>query len=158
MPPQVVSYPQINGHRYSFASIEAAFNGLLVPGFKSISYNDELTPADVYGTSSNKIGRTKGKQNAACTFVMYKEEFENLRITLGVTGVGYGETQFDIILTYFEVGQVPITDIIQGCRVTKTSEDSNADSSDALTVSVECNVMRIIRGTKDTIAVPLPIP
>ena len=40
-----ISYPLINGHRYSWASVELTFaNGPVIRGVKSIDYGDELTP------------------------------------------------------------------------------------------------------------------
>lgn len=157
--PQVISYPDINGHRYSFASIEATFNGLLFAGFTEISYGNSLAPGDVYGTSSNKLGRTKGKQDSKCSFTMYKSEFENLRLTLGAAGVAYGETPFNITVTYFELGQVPITDLIEGIRIVEDEDmPGSSDSAEPSKVKVTCNVMRVYRALTDSIANPVPIP
>lgn len=158
MPPQIITYPAINGHRYSSASVEAVWNGQSFRGFKSLNYSDELMPADVYGAAPQKLGRTRGKQNATCSFVMYKEEFENFRLSLGAGGVGFGELIFNISVTIFEAGQIPVTDLIEGVRVTKATDDINTDSADALTVSCETNVLRILRGVTGMVALPFPIP
>lgn len=158
---QKVTYPDINGNRYSFASIEAVFNGLNYSGFKSISYSNMLEPADVYGAAPQKIGRTRGKQNAEASFTMYKEEYENLRTALAALagGInGYMEVPFDILVTYFEQGQIPILDAIVGARITKDEDSHSGDNSDALVVNVTLNVMRILRtGASPTLLAPLPM-
>lgn len=153
MPPlsnPVVLYPLINGHRYSFASIELTANFLPFVGIKSINYSQELEPGDVYGTGSNKIGRTRGKANASCDFEMYRFEWENLKVTLGRGGIGYGEQPFNITVCYAEaailgIPQPVITDLIEGVRITK-AEFSNQEGSDATTVKLTTNVMRVKEG------------
>jgi len=156
MPIFPLSYPLINGHRFSFASIEAVFNGIPFVGFKSINYSQELEPGDVFGSRPQKIGRTRGKANASCDFEMYRLEWENLKTTLGIGGVGYGETPFNITVTYAEqsFGGPVITDLIEGVRVTKV-EFSNQEGTDPSTVKITCNVMRVKEGqTFQTITAP----
>src|SRR4051812_7999365 len=96
MNPQLITYPSINGNRYSGNSIEAVFNNLLLTGFKSISYSEGLEPSDVFGAAADKIGRTRGQAKPEGSFVIFKEEYQNLIQTLGLSGVGYKEVAFDI--------------------------------------------------------------
>ena len=155
-----VSYPEINGHRFSFASIELFMAGSPLPivGFKSINYSEELEPGDVYGTAPQKLGRTRGKQNASCDFEMYRLEWENLKATLGAGGIGYGEQAFNIVVTWSELPSSPIviTDVILGARITK-AEFSNSEGTDASTVKLTCNVMRLQTNQTQTIATPIKV-
>ena len=141
--PQIITYPSINGNRYSGNSVEAVFNGILFTGFKSITYSEELMPADVYGAAADKIGRTRGQAKPEASFVMYKEEYQNLILTLGLAGQGYKELPFDIRCVYFELGQIPIMDELLGCRITKDENSVDTGSTDALSVNVTLNVMHI---------------
>jgi len=152
--PYVISTPLINGHRFSFASIEATVNGIPLIGFKSINYSQELEPGDVFGTRSNKLGRTRGKQNANCDFEMYRLEWENLKITLGAAGFGYGETPFNITVCYADLGAPVIVDLIEGVRITK-AEFSNSEGTDATAVKLTTNVMRIRENSSQTISASL---
>jgi hypothetical protein len=143
--PQLISYPQINGHRFSFASLEVTFNGIPTLGIKSLNYADELAPGELYGTAPQIIGRTRGKQKATGDCEMYRMEFENLKATLGIAGVGFGETPFTIVVTYFELGTVPVIDTIIGARITKP-EQGNTDGTDGTSVKLTFHVMRVLFG------------
>lgn len=151
---QLITYPNGIVNRTSFRSIEANFNGLVFAGFKSVTYSSELTPTDVYGTSPEKIGRTRGKANHTGAFVMYKEEYENLRQSLG-GGVGYMEIPFLISNTLYEVGMNPIVDMLEFVRIVK-DEDAHADGDDALVVSVTINIFRLTRAGTDRATLPFP--
>jgi hypothetical protein len=151
---QTVVYPNALVNRLSFVSIEAAFNGLVFAGIKSLTYSDELTPTDVYGTAPEKIGRTRGKANAAGSFVMYAEEFENLRLALG-GGVGYMEIPFLITITKFEIGMNPLVELLESCRITK-AENSDSEGTEALSVNVTLNIFRVTRTGGDRSTLPFP--
>jgi hypothetical protein len=140
-----IAYPLINGHRYAYQSIEVRMNGspIPTPGLKSINWSEELEAGDVYGTTPHKIGRTRGKHNAMCDFEMYLLEWENFKATLGALGVGYGETPFDYVVSFADLGAPTLTYTIAGNRVTKT-EFSNAEGTEATVVKVTCNTMLII--------------
>lgn len=143
--PYLVTYPQINGHRFSPQSVEAIFNGIPILGLSELNYNDSLEPGDVYGSTPQVIGRTRGKQKAGADFGMYQQEYENLKLTLGVAGVGYMETPFVITVTYFEVGTLPIIDTIIGARITKDEISNSMSSTDAVVVKATCNILRVLR-------------
>ncbi len=155
--PYEIQYPLINGHRFSFASIEATFGSAgVIVGIKSINYSTELTPGDVYGTAPQKIGRTRGKANSSSDCEMLRLEFENLRGTLGPgsDGTGYGETSFDITVQYAEDGQPTITDTVIGNRITKV-DLSNTDGTDPSACKLTHNTMQIwLGGQNQSIASP----
>lgn len=138
-----ISYPLVNGHRYSFVSIEFSANGLVMRGVKSIDYGDKLTPGKMRGTGPNVIGRTRGEYDADCSVEMYRLEWENLKQTLGTGGVGFGETAWDITVTYGEVGQPVVTDTLEGCRITE-ARSGGSEGSDPTSVKLTIDLLRIL--------------
>lgn len=154
--PFQIDYPLINGHRYSFASVEAQFNGLPILGIKSINYSPELMPGKVYGSAPQKIGRTRGKEDSSADFEMLRLEFENLKETLGfqANGTGFGESAFDIVVQYAELPNSPVvTDTLIGNRITKV-DLQNADGTDASMAKCTIDPMRILLGNM-SIATPV---
>lgn len=140
-------YPLINSHRYSWASIEAYFNGLPILGIKSINYGSSLKAGNVRGTAPQKIGRTRGEQDAKCDFEMLKLEAMLLITTLGAFGFGFGESAFDIIVQYSELtSPIPmpvITDTILGVRIEEPSND-NSEGTDPTMMKFTTNVMDVL--------------
>lgn len=142
MPTFPIQYPMINGHRYSWASVEHGVNGPIVRGIKSIDYDHSLTPTKILGTGPNPIGRTRGVYEAKANVEMYRLEYENLKATLGQGGVGFGETSFTWVVQYADVGQPVITDTLEGARI-ENPQFGGAEGGDALTVKFTLNVMLI---------------
>lgn len=150
--PTPIPYPLVNGHRYSFASVEAIINGLPFIGFSAINYKPSLKPGMVYGSRPQPIGRTRGKAEFTFDFEMYRLEFEVLKATLGAGGVGFGETPFDTVVQYGELGQPVTTDTIVSARIEEV-DLSNADGTDPSKVKVTCNCLSILLN-----GVPIAIP
>jgi hypothetical protein len=137
-----VPVPNILGHYFSFASIEARIKGQPFVGFTAINYSNGLEPGDVYGTRPQLLGTTRGKQKAEGSLEMYLQDWENLKALLGAGGVGYGEERFSIVVQYGEIGMPVKTDVLEGVRITKV-EYSNADGTDAAKVTLTLNIMRV---------------
>lgn len=144
MPPPIM-FPLINGHRYSFASIEARFNDIPIIGFKSINYDDSLEPGEIYGSRPQLLGATRGKQKASGDFEMYRLEFDLFKLSLGVGGIGYGESYFDIKVTYAELAQPVVTDTLVGCRIKKVAS-ANTDGTDPTAIKCDLFVTRVLFG------------
>src|SRR5258707_785556 len=89
--PIPISYPLINGHRYSWNSVELGLGpaGIIMRGVSSIDYGDQLTPGNLRGTGPNVVGRTRGEYDADAEIEMYRLEWENLKGQLGSNGVGF---------------------------------------------------------------------
>lgn len=152
MPIPSVAYPLVNGHRYSFASVEANFGGFPCLGITEINYKPSLKGTMVYGSAPQPIGETRGKLELSCDFTMYRHEFELFKLTFPGLGVGFGEFRFDIIVQYSE-GQMPvITDTIVGVRI-QEADLSNRDGTDASVVKVTCSCLNILLNTS-----PIAIP
>lgn len=147
--------PLVNGHRYSYASIEIAIPiiGKRYVGAKSINYIDSLEPANVYGTSSLKIGRTRGKADSTGSLELYASEADDFQLLLVTAGLaqgiygpapGFMEIYFDIFVAYVEQGvQSPIVDTVQAVRITK-ADKSRSEGTDALTVKYDLNIGTIL--------------
>lgn len=140
--PTIIERPLINGHEYSFQSLEVLFNGLAIVGIKSMNYKESLDPADVYGTGPHIIGQTRGKQKPSADCEMYRLEWEVFRASLGIGGQGYGDTRFPIKVTLFEPGRPVIVDSIMATRVAEV-DASNSDGNDAAMVKLTFRPMRV---------------
>ncbi len=142
-------YPLVNGHRYSFASIEASaptlgLTALSLTGLTAINYGDALRGSSVHGTSSKKIGRTKGQQEPKGDLEMLRLEFEVFkeRIKLQSGGRGYGEIPWDFVVQYGELGQPTVTDMLVACRIQEV-DLSNQDNPDPSKVKLTLDPMDV---------------
>jgi hypothetical protein len=138
-----ISYPLINGHRYSWTSLEIGLNGVTMRGVSSIDYGDELKPGKMRGTGPNVIGRTRGEYDADVELEMYRLEWENLKSSLGQSGTGFGESAFPITVQYAEANQPVVTDTIEGSRVTKV-RTGGAEGTDPTKVKLSIDCTRIL--------------
>jgi hypothetical protein len=143
--PIPISYPLINGHRYSWTSVEAGIgpSGTIVRGLVSADYGDELTPGKLRGTGPNVIGRTRGEYDGDAEFEMYRLEWENLKAQLGSPTKGFGETAFPVTFQYAEDGQPVVTDTLEGCRITKV-RTGGQEGSDPTKVKLTIDLTRIL--------------
>lgn len=133
-----VEYPLINGHRYSFSSIELKINGTKYIGVKSINYDDGLKPAQLGGTTPLMIGRTRGKYEAKGDVEFYRIEAQAI---LDELDDGFYEVPFDIVVQYSEDDDQPVTtDNLVGVRLESTAA-SNSDGPDASTLKFGLNII-----------------
>ncbi len=139
-----ISYPMINGNRFDFSSVQFTIAGVTFNGVADVNYKHALKPGELRGTRSKMIGRTRGKYEASGDITLFKSEFQQLVTLLGSQGLGYMETSFDIIVTYNELGNVPVTDTLVGCRITDDS-DSGKEGGDPTQVKLELNIMYMLR-------------
>lgn len=148
-------YPLINGHRYSFVSIEAIFNNIPFIGFSAVNYGPSLKASLVYGSRPQPIGRTRGKAEFKFDFEMYRLEFEFFKaslISIKGPGVGFGEVSFRTVVQYGEFGQPTITDTIEGARIEEV-DLSNADGTEPAKAKCTCSALDILLN-----GVPIAIP
>jgi hypothetical protein len=132
-----LSFPLVNGHAYSFSSIEIFFGDLPIPqiSFKSINYEADLEPGEMRGTDPHVLGMTRGNHTVSGDAEIYRLAWEVLKRTLGFGGVGYGEVFFTIVVMYAELGSPVITDVIRNVRITK-AQMSNQQGTDPSTVKL----------------------
>jgi len=127
-------FPAINGRRLSHASLEAKLAGALYTGFKSLNFDDSLTPGRVGGTHPVKEGATIGEYDANCNYEMLKQHAAVLRKALAALaddGLSYGTVLFDLFASYVENGDVHTIEVRQ-CRIMKI-EDGSSQGPDGMT-------------------------
>ncbi len=90
MPALAVPFPIINGHAFSYASVEIFWGPLPVAqkAFKSINYGAKLDPGEIRGTDPHVIGYTRGTHSSDGDAEAYLAQWELLKATLGFAGVG----------------------------------------------------------------------
>ncbi len=137
----MADYPLINGHAYSFSSIEVKVGAQVFTGFTDVSYTQTLEPGDFRGTRPEKLATTIGEHYVEGSFTLVKSEYQEF---IEALGEGYMTTLFDITNTYSEVNQPLITDVLIGCRIT-SEEDSHSQGTDALVIACDLNIMKMTR-------------
>jgi hypothetical protein len=141
-------YPDINGQHVSFASIELnVAGGLPIPGVKTISYKLTHEIGKLRGTSSHRLGRTRGTEEAEGSIELFKSWEAKLLdlITLGGT-VGFAEKAWPVTVGYFELAnpQDASLDTLYGVRF-HSPEDNHSEGADGLTVTYQMDIMRIVK-------------
>lgn len=144
-----IAYPLINGHRFSFSSVEMTFGINKFIGVKSLNYKAMLEPAEVRGSRAQALGRTRGKYSCEGSVELYMQEWDELTTVLSAQGVGIYEATFDIKVAYAELPASPIVmDVLAGVRL-KGGERALADGSDeAITVKADLSILYIIENGK----------
>lgn len=135
----LVNYPDINGNRYGWSSIEIGVAGNITLGVKDINYENALEPGEVRGTKSYKLGRTRGELKSTASLTMYKLEWLQM---IRNFGPGYMEYVFDVTVSYADTGQPTTTDIIVGCRIKKHADEPKQGSEPA-TVKIDLDVFYV---------------
>lgn len=142
VPPSV--FPLVNGHAYSYASIEVTFADLPIPmiSFKSINYEADLEPGEIRGSDPHVLGFTRGNHTVSGDAEIYRAAWEVLKRTLGAGGVGYGEVFIDIAVTYWEIGSPVVTDVLRNVRITK-AQFQNQQGTDGSTVKLTFKMLEL---------------
>lgn len=163
--------PIINGHRYSFASIDVTANGQLFVGITRISYGSSLKPGKVRGTDGEFSGRTPGDAEHRCEIEMLQREFGELLESLGP---GFGLIPFDIQVAFAESvfyeasssnfvnraqasgAEGVITHTIRGCRISEV-DFQGQDGPEPNKVRVTLDPDTIVYGAADAAGAELTI-
>ena len=133
-------YPMLNGVRFDWSSVEIKINGKPpIIGVKALSYKHTLDPGEVFGTSAQLLGRTRGQYKAEGSIELYKAEYHLL---IAYLGNGYLEKSFEITTHYDEAGLV-LTDNLKGVRL-KGADNSHQQGNEALTVKSDLSIMYLI--------------
>lgn len=136
-----IQYPDVNGIRYDFSSVECNVGGQPVTGVKSVSYKHGLKPGVVRGTSAQKNGRTRGQYDPEASLTLYKAEADELIARLGN---GYMEIPFDVTVHFADVGQAVTTTLIRAARITD-EEEEHEEGTDALVVKFTLDPMAVVK-------------
>lgn|GEM_PF-3734371 len=140
--PFVLTYPNINGHRFQPASCEITIAGLRIIGIGELNYDDSLEPGELRGTTPYLIGTTAGIYKASGDMTMPELEWAILMAKLGP---GYGEVRHLIQVMMFEPGTQASKHELVGTRIKKVGNAIKTDSADGLMVKLELHPMYILR-------------
>jgi hypothetical protein len=133
--------PVVNGHRYSFASIEMVIADYTLIGITSVSYSDELPGVEIFGHDSIRIGRCVGKRKLAASFEVLRYEW---MFVLQKLGNSYGRVKVLMQVQYADTDQPVVTDTIEGwlSKVDSQNEEGTTPSS----VKIDIDPMEILHG------------
>lgn len=153
-----LSYPQINGCRHSWASIELKL-GAQIYYCTAINYSRKRDRTMVAVNHPDPVGKTRGKNTYSCDVELLLAEFGLFKAALTAIagGPGYGDVPFTIIVTYGESQLDTVTDTILGCTMDST-EASNSEGTDPTKRKFDCAPLKILFDGVDDLASPLVAP
>lgn len=139
-----INYPTINGHYFSFASIEIDVEGTKLRGFKEINWEQSVEAGAVYGTHPQQLGDTRGKLECSGSLSMFYPEWMTLRKQLGD---GYMRKRFTVTVIMSETGGPESSErvALNGVRITKVNP-SLSEGTDPVEVSLDLHIMWIEEG------------
>lgn len=129
------------------AAASALGASALFQGVTELSYSDMLEPGEFRAIGSAAVlGMTRGTYSTEASMSMEKRYAQSLLETLAAMGKGgYGVVPFQIVASYAEIGLAPITDTLEGCRITKAEDSIQQGSSDVQVVNFELKLIKILR-------------
>jgi len=134
----------INGHVYDFSSIDVVINGTTkFSSFQEVNYEWTADVGKLRGNGSAIVkARTRGEFDFTGSIVLAKKDAAAFVEMLAALGLGgYGEANFDMVVTYAERGQgKPDVDALVGCRVVGET-NSHSRSADPLFVSFDLDMI-----------------
>jgi len=138
-------YPLSIGNRFDSSSVELKINGKRYIGALRGNYEQTLEPGEVRGLSAQILGYTRGLQKCSGSFMMLREEFQDLTVDLATITLGILEAGMLATVTYSELppgggaAGLPLTtgtDTIVGLRFTGTRHSFSAGSADPISVEM----------------------
>lgn len=148
-----IRYPDINGVRTSFCSIQFGIESIPIVGIKEINYEESQDVKPIYGTSRKPVGRPAGTVAYTGSIVVYQKEFYqvilpkllSLGVTQGITTGAWALVSAPIVIAYSEE-QSPedtVSDTLSGVRL-MAPKASHSEGPDALTMSLTMSIMDIL--------------
>ena len=123
-----LSYPEINGARYSWSSVIVSFNGNQFLGCTSVNYEDGVEPATLHGNTQSIIGLTAGQYNVTGDIEFYRAEGQAL---ISAIGDFWMNQAISVQVQYAEDGQPGVTTDTFTVRLVKKTI-SHSESNEAL--------------------------
>jgi hypothetical protein len=151
-----LQYPSTTGARPSFGHIELRIAGFPFVGFKKIDYSRTRSREMIYGAHPDPLGKSLGQNEYKASCELYLPEFNLFLAQLDAASItfGYGDTFFDITVTYNAPGFGVVTDTLLACSL-DSSDAPNGQGTAALTRTFELNPLKIRFGGKDDVTTPL---
>lgn len=152
-------YPLIRGKRHGFASITLKFaiadGGSTVEMFiKSINYGRTRSRGLLRGNHIDPIAKTRGENEYKASVEIALAEY---RLLIAELGPGYGDRDFDVLVTYGENGFETVTDEIRGCNL-DDDDASNSQGPDPLMRKLDLAPLKILMGGVDDCDFPMVSP
>lgn len=107
--------PLINGRAYDFASITVSFLGVPLAGITSVSYTEEQTKENNYGTGNYAVSRGRGAVEASGSLDLHFEEVEKIRGAAPNRRL-LDLPAFDVVVVFGNVGNTPRVHIMKNCE------------------------------------------
>lgn len=126
-----LSYPVVNGHLYSFASVEVKIGDFTYLGVTEVNYSESVEPVAVYGSDPVRVGRTLGRRKLTADLQILRREWDFL---LAQVGANFGRRKVEINVQYAEEAQPVMGDFIEG--YIQQVDSSNREGNEASTVKV----------------------
>jgi hypothetical protein len=137
------SYPQINGVRHAWSSVEIRVAADIILGIPEINYKANLDPGEVRGAGVAPIAFTMGNSNFEGDLSILLEEFNILTTKLGAGWMGQS---VEIVVSYDESGSglSTIVDTLQGVRFTSVENGASSGSTDAIVRKLPFKCLNIL--------------
>lgn len=148
MPTFPPRYPDVNGIRTSYCSIELVIQLIQLKGVKSINWRDPTTIPKIWGTSATPIGRTRGQNDPDGDIEFYQQEFDFMLPVLSRAGIfGFSETSNVIQVSYAELlsPEATVSRTLIGARV-HSPESTNQEGTDATAIKCGLSLMGVVWG------------
>jgi hypothetical protein len=140
----VLQYPQVNGAKFSFCSLEFKLAGgyNIAGGVKSINYKDSLEMGKVWGNSSTLMGTTRGRNESTGDIELYADAADALMEIISLGGTrGYSETRFTFTVGYAELYAGLVTsDVLPQVRF-HSMETSGSEGVEAITKKFQMQML-----------------
>jgi hypothetical protein len=162
----ILRYPDINGIRTSFCSIQFGIESIPIVGVKEINYEESHEIQKIRGTSRKPIGRPAGIVDFTGTLVVYQKEFYGIIIpklqaigaAQGISGGGWSLASAPIQIAYAEE-QSPddtVFDTLVGVRIV-APKANHSEGPDALTMNLTMSIMDILWNGVSSLGVASPL-
>lgn len=146
MAPPPLSYPDINGVRTSFVSVQWGLETIPVVGLKEINYEETQDIPEIMGTSGEAIGRPRGTVKRTGSIVAYQKEWAHQILPkISMAGAkGFSVTAWPVVIAYAEAESPDdtVVDTLVGVRH-HSPKNTHSEGPDALVVTISLSIMRI---------------
>jgi hypothetical protein len=129
-----LQYPLINGHTYSFTSIELTVDDTVCVGVTEVNYNESINSVVVYGSDPRRAGRTVGPRKMTADLKLLRREWD---VVLAKLGGNFGRLKILVVVCYSVGADQPvITDTVEGyiAGVDSSNQEGTDPSSVTLTL------------------------
>lgn len=141
---------RVNENQLSWGSIKVKIAGELYTGFFSLTYGDKRERVKAYGMGRHHAprGRSRGKYTVDPVKIGgYRSSVQAVREALAAQsrdGLSYGDTECQIVATYFEADEIPIIAEINRC-VWVSSTVTDSEDAENLKEEIEFDALLVRR-------------